>query len=327
MVRRIERIKRRAQFIINLAFFALLAYNVIQFAPSDVNITSFTTTEEPVEPGCELIDLYYDSDGDGYGDNAVVDKICSKEEIPIGYTEKSNDCDDSNPSVWQAITAYEDHDQDGYSSDISAEICTNNQVPKRYLAHISLETDCDDHNKLLHPDSDRPEITGGPDYNCNGYTDLPLGGIFVTSVEYKGDLGGTSGANNICNELAAESALSGDWIALLSDSQVDLQDKLPKTSFVNAYQLPVARDIESLFAGWVQTDIKYTEKGTIKSARVWTATGVGGEYGGNSCSDWLSSGPDKIATTGSSRSALGDWISQKNTYCSNYASLYCVRVG
>lgn len=48
-------------------------------------------------PACDSVIYYQDNDGDGYGNNSVTFKGCYQ---PIGYSDKGNDCNDSDASVF-----------------------------------------------------------------------------------------------------------------------------------------------------------------------------------------------------------------------------------
>ncbi len=132
---------------------------------------------------------YLDSDQDGYGDPAVTTEASAQ---PLGYVNNSDDCDDSEPSVYpgafeycndgldndcngetdedygQLQTQWEDLDQDGFGwYDTQQETCN---VPTSGWS--TNEYDCDDTNPLIHPDA--IEICDGIDNNCDGTPDEDL---------------------------------------------------------------------------------------------------------------------------------------------------------
>jgi len=113
--------------------------------------------------GCKcynFVEGYEDSDGDGYGYG--YGEICSGDGLPSGYSSYSygEDCDDSNPEVWQMMWGYEDNDNDGYGWG-EGDICSGYGLPYGYSVYGE---DCDDSN---------PEVWqmvwGYEDWDYDGY--------------------------------------------------------------------------------------------------------------------------------------------------------------
>lgn len=79
------------------------------------------------------------------------------------------DCDDSNPDIFQLDVFYVDADSDGYGTGETALVCYGLDTPEGYLLALG-ELDCDDSNAAIGPGS--PEVLyNGIDDNCDGELD------------------------------------------------------------------------------------------------------------------------------------------------------------
>jgi predicted outer membrane repeat protein len=125
---------------------------------------------------------YADSDGDGYGDDAVFTRACS---APAGSIATGGDCDDGDGGAHPGATElcdgvdqdcdgavdegvggvwYRDGDGDGYGDPgFSTESCS---APSGYVSDAS---DCDDGDAGVHPAAE--ELCNGLDDDCDGDVD------------------------------------------------------------------------------------------------------------------------------------------------------------
>jgi len=128
---------------------------------------------------------YADTDGDGYGDEAVSTQSC---DMPSGYVENPDDCDDMSATQYPGADEYcngedddcdgeidentvdaetywyADNDGDGFGDvDVSIVQCTQ---PEGYVLDY---TDCDDAEPTTYPGA--TEYCDGADNDCDGATD------------------------------------------------------------------------------------------------------------------------------------------------------------
>lgn len=126
--------------------------------------------------------LYRDVDGDGFGDPNEVSAGCKR----AGFSERAEDCDDSNPDMHpeapeqcndldddcdgvvdddpEIVTWYRDLDEDGFGDgDVETESCLR---PEGYVSNAA---DCEDDDRAVSPTA--PELCNERDDNCNGVTD------------------------------------------------------------------------------------------------------------------------------------------------------------
>ncbi len=158
---------------------------------------------------------YADADGDGFGDPAVVDGAC---ELPAGYVENAEDCDDGDALVSPdgtelCATAYDD-DCDGDAAELRTDDCTRFYLDfdedgagstsslcacdATDLFTAATNDDCDDGNAEAYPGA--PEVrANGVDDNCDGLTDA------ITITDADAILAGAAAA-----DAAGRSTAAGD---------------------------------------------------------------------------------------------------------------------
>jgi hypothetical protein len=121
--------------------------------------------------------------------------------------------------------------------------------------------------------------------------------VFLTSQAFTGDLDGIDGADQRCNELAADSpALAGTFRAwLLVDGQ-SLADRFPEFAgvklswnFTNTGGDVLAKSFDELVALGPASPIVYTEQGDAMPKKyVWTGITSDGQAAGGDCTQWTS---------------------------------------
>jgi hypothetical protein len=75
-----------------------------------------------------------------------------------------NDCDDTNPDIWQIVQGYVDGDGDGDGAGNLVDVCGGNSLDSGYSSN---DDDCDDTDKLINLAMPEDCITDYDD-NCNG---------------------------------------------------------------------------------------------------------------------------------------------------------------
>lgn len=155
----------------------------------------------------------------------------------------------------------------------------------------------------------------------------PTNTVFVSSVNYSGDLGGPGGADAKCNQLAQAAGLSGFYMAWLGDSNTD-----PNTRFVKSndpYVLTngdvIASNWTDLTSGSIAFPILYTENATLRaipSHMVWSNAYVTGiTWNTNDCTSWTST--VETGNTGNSGSTGTSWALASSDTCSELRRIYC----
>ena len=150
-----------------------------------------------------LVTVYFDSDGDGYGNPYISQSVCP-DNIPAGFVLDNNDCDDSNSTVYPGaselcdgidndcdglvdegvkLSFYSDSDRDGYGN--------LNEALEAYAAPIGFVsdfTDCDDTNSAVYPGAS--EVCDGLINDCNnrpnGVVDEGVTTVYFKDADYDG---------------------------------------------------------------------------------------------------------------------------------------------
>ena len=144
-----------------------------------------------------LQNFYADADGDGFGNEAIGIEGCA---MPNGFVSNSDDCDDSDNSIYPdaeeicdgldnncdgeidpylMVDFYVDADRDGFGD-------TNNvvQACSPDFGITQLDGDCDDQNDEISPIA--TELCDGLDNNCDGQTDENLLLVFYRDQDEDG---------------------------------------------------------------------------------------------------------------------------------------------
>jgi hypothetical protein len=162
--------------------------------------------------------------------------------------------------------------------------------------------------------------------------------VFVTRDVYTGEMGGLTGADEICTASATAAGLGGTWTAWLSDSTTDARDRIPDGEYrlVDGITL-VADGLEDLVDSTLNNAINQDENGNPWSQNVWTGTQPNGilytdNFGAfETCNDWTDGTNDFDGVVGNSGAVDGNWTAFGNqapldpqlSPCSGFRSLYC----
>ncbi len=140
------------------------------------------------EAGCELLSLFADADGDGFGDPASPGASCT---IDVGFVVDGTDCDDSDPRTNPGAAEVcdddgRDEDCDGKVDDLDPSLDPTSRGTfygdKDHDGHgvpddtwlgchppegfAVVADDCDDDDPMIHPGT--PDPDDGVDEDCDG---------------------------------------------------------------------------------------------------------------------------------------------------------------
>jgi len=159
--------------------------------------------------------------------------------------------------------------------------------------------------------------------------------VFVSSTTTTGNMGGLTGADNICQARANAASLGGIWKAWLSSSTISAASRLTQSSapYTLVDGTVIAANWADLTDGSISNPINRTEFGAITgNGAVWTHTTAAGAAAttnaGQVCSDWTvsTSGNTLIHCAGSPFQTTGDWTAGYSgcSYpCNSQFPLFC----
>lgn len=149
--------------------------------------------------------------------------------------------------------------------------------------------------------------------------------IFETTGTYNANLGGTSGADTICQSEAAALSYGGYWRALLSNSFFSAKDRLNISyPVVLASNTNTTVAATNLWGGSISV--------AIGGQGVWTGTASDGTGAtqGNFCSDWTTGSGSSVEQYGNGYNSDAGWTAYNWTYgwdgkgCFTTFHLYCI---
>jgi hypothetical protein len=171
-----------------------------------------------------------------------------------------------------------------------------------------------------------------PDLNRNRIADENL--VFVTSRDVQGNLGGASGADAICNELAAAANLDRTFSAWLSsDGQLReaARDRIGLGPYYRLDMTIVATNITTLTDTSLDNPISLTEWAEGRDVVVRTGTTADGRPPAGvsaTCVGWSTNSPDLSAVSGRSTLFDAGWTANSasgGASCQEPAAIYCVQ--
>lgn len=155
--------------------------------------------------------------------------------------------------------------------------------------------------------------------------------VFVTSTTHDGNLGGLSGADAICQSLAASASVRGTYRAWLSDNAQSPATRFSQSS--GPYQLlngvSIANSWADLSDGTLDAPITVAENGATfddLGFRSWTHTLANGTAGGaldENCEGWTSAVNGPHGDAGQVTATSDNWTGFASGTCNNLFHLYC----
>ena len=160
-------------------------------APPNITLDAGTESDDPDSStdavtrgdGCTVRAFFLDADGDGHGDPEMLTTAC---EVPEGYVENDDDCNDACPTCFEGSTEVcdeLDQDCDGMVDEDLPLIVSYADLdgdtfgdPDTEMFSCAIATgrvaqgdDCDDRSRLTNPDA--AEVCNEIDDNCDGNID------------------------------------------------------------------------------------------------------------------------------------------------------------
>ena len=156
--------------------------------------------------------------------------------------------------------------------------------------------------------------------------------MFVTSLNYDGNLGGLSGSPSATDSLCqarGDLLVSGyTWRAVIGDSGDSAASRISVSSSTDVRNLNgdlVIAGSTGLFAGGDLTNaVSYDDSFAQTTARVWTGATSNGSNASDHCSQWGSSSSGTSGRYGSAGSVISTWLSNSTQTCDKQARLYCI---
>ena len=157
--------------------------------------------------------FYADNDEDGYGNSSDAIDAC---DTPSGYVTDNTDCDDTdagvNPGASEVCNGIDDN-CDGQVNEGITVCCSNTEE-----VHNELDDGCTATEPTCVFENGSSPGLNEFSTKCSYLAPLTL---FTTSSKYTGNIGGQSGADDICATHAANGGLAGTYFAWISTSNDD----------------------------------------------------------------------------------------------------------
>lgn len=159
--------------------------------------------------------------------------------------------------------------------------------------------------------------------------------VFVSSIDYDGNLGGLSGADSICNSLAQSAGLSKTYKAVLSDGATDSKDRI--VIFGEVVKVGSSGAVTVLAASsthfWgtdttaLNANIDLDEYGAARPNQTpWTGTGATGVGSLGYCNDWASNSSSHQGDFGSTNHTGPQWTENNFEDCNLTNPIFCISI-
>lgn len=152
--------------------------------------------------------------------------------------------------------------------------------------------------------------------------------VFVTSTPLTGSLGGLTGADAICQSLAANAGLPGIYMAWLSDDTGSPSARFTRSTatYTLVDGTVIAANWSVLTSGVLAHAIDVSELGTSVSTPdlAWSDTTISGAFaGGDHCLKWATSSASQGGRAGRISRTDAEWTAFTFPLCSSSQRLYC----
>ncbi len=160
--------------------------------------------------------------------------------------------------------------------------------------------------------------------NCD--PSIPTGKRVFVADGYKNG-GGIEAADKACMDSAVTAGLCGQYVAWMSDSNINAIDRVPRdVPFVvvkNGAVAKVGPSREAVAQGLV-TSINANASGAMSPfSEVWTGTLVGGGKADQNCGDWKTSNGSAVGVSGTVTQTSAKWTESGQPICSKVLSVVC----
>lgn len=150
--------------------------------------------------------------------------------------------------------------------------------------------------------------------------------VFITSLTYTGNLGGLTGADNICSTLAASAGHAGVWVAWLSDENTNAIDRINDVG--PWYGMGTNTVVAYTKAGFAYTPVSAVGRdqngaGNTNQHDIWTGTQLGGtRIPGSTCQGWTSTAMQLGAAVREYGPGTAGWTYGSSQFCTNGSAAY-----
>ncbi|MFH1450709.1 MAG: DUF1554 domain-containing protein, partial [archaeon] len=160
---------------------------------------------------------------------------------------------------------------------------------------------------------------------CSG--SYSIGMMFVSSAIFNGNLGGLTGADAKCQQIADAAGISGTWMALLGDATTKAKDRIPDMMYTRMDGTVLALNKADLFDGSINLKLDLDELGNeVYADRVWTGSNADGSTTSTNCQSWTSGSMSQYGTVGHTYYSGNQWLYYSSSpLCSNTVHIYCLR--